>query len=294
MSNKLWLCGQCPGIGELNNLLDIVKISSYFDGLCWCVNYKHEDFSDDDGTYELLFKNKGKGKILRANWVQLHNIGMNIAIHSGPPRHSNWICLLDSQETLKEEFLKNLRYNIKNWENDNINTITWNGRPYIFKFYEWQTIEPTSAHCLLHPIYSKILDIKQEDKVVYHDNYVEFGDFLINKKKFENTRLLSGVKYSLYKVSNQLQMFYKGNEYQQHEWARRSFCQLLESKNYSRTLEGLESFFKNKDNITNDIKKYLQFEWVFADFYKYKILGLTLDEVLKNRQIKLNEEDFEK
>jgi hypothetical protein len=282
MSNKLWLCGQVGGSGQFDNLKDLVLLKDYFDGLCWTVNYNEEDFSDDDGTYRLLSENKKEGKILRTNWVNINSIGMTMALQCGAIKHGDWVLFIDSQELPKESFLKEVRNKILEWEANEVYSVWW-GRPYLFKFFEWQTFQPTSVHTMLSPIYGKTLSIQDESKVKYDQNGVHFADFIYNKKKFENSMLLHGVKYCLFNVTNQMSMFYKDKELEQHEIARMSFCQHIEKLGYPRTLDGLEQFFKNKENISKEMIDYLNFEFVFRDFYRYKVLGHSLEEIFKDR-----------
>ena len=198
---KLFCCGQVGGSGEVNNISELVKLKDYFDGFSWTINYQKEDFSDDDGTYKILLDNKKDGKILRSNWVNINSLGMTMAIQSGAIKHGDWIIMLDSQELPKKAFLENIRDNISKWDKNGIYSVWW-GRPYIFKFFMDMTFQPTSCHCMVNPIRGDYTSIQDESKVVYDDNGVHFGDFIYNKKKFINSMLLHGVKYSLFNISN--------------------------------------------------------------------------------------------
>lgn len=277
---KIWCCGQVGGQGELANILEIVSLKDYFDGFSWCVNYQNEDFSDDDGTYKLLNENKKAGKVVRANWVNINSLGMTMAIQSGVIKHGDWIILIDSQEILKIEFLKSLRENIEKWEKEGVGSVWW-GRPYIFQFSMEMTFQPQSVHCMVTPVHGKAISIQDESKVRYEDNGVHFGDFLFNKKKFNNSMLLHGVKYSLQYVSNQFNMFYQDESFQQHETNRRRFILNLENLGFERTLDGLEKFMRSEH--IKEFKEYLNYEFVFRDFYRYKILGHDINDIVKDR-----------
>jgi hypothetical protein len=278
---KLWLCGQVGGSGEINNLESLLKVKDYFDGLCWCVNYNTEDFSDDDGTFEFLTENKKEGKIIRANWVNINSLGMTMALQCGKIKEGDWVVFLDSQEELKVQFASELRANIEELEKRGVESLWW-GRPYIFKFHEDMTFQPTSVHCMVSPLRGQAISIQDESKVKYDEGGVHFGDFIYNKKKLENSMLLHGVKYCLFNVTNQMSMFYQGKELEEHESSRIWFNRFLTKNGYERTLNGLEKFLR-EENMNELVKSYLNFEFVFRDFYRYKILNHPIDEIIKTR-----------
>lgn len=280
---KIWLCGQVAGKGEIENIKEICSLNSYFDGLCWTVNYQKEDFSDDDGTYLELNKHKKEGKILRSNWVNVNSLGMTMALQCGAIKFGDWVLFIDGNEIPKKEFLQNMRENFEKWDKEEVYSMWW-GRPYAFRFFPEMTFQPTSCHCMVNPIIGKAVSIQDEAGVWADDGGTHFSNFIYNKKKKENSMLLHGVKYCLFNVSNQMQMFYpKNTEYTEHEAARRSFCKLLDEKGYKRDLAGLEEFFSKKDNLTDEIIDYLNWEHVFNSFFRYRFMGHSIDEIMIDR-----------
>jgi len=282
--SKIWITGQVSGSGELENIKELVNISSPFvDGFCWCVNYAKDDFSDDDGTYSFLNSHKKEGRIVRANWVNIHSIGMTSAIQSGPIKHGDWLWILDGNEIPKLGFLEKLKENIKEWESKKVGCVAW-GRPYLVRFQMSMRFEPQSAHCTVQPINGNIISIVDESKVRYDENGCHFGDFIYNKKNLDNSTILHGVKYCLYNVTNQMAMFYpEPKDFREHETRRQMFVLYLQSLGYESNLNGLEQFFR-KGSFTPEEIEYIDWEFVWKDFFRFKILGQHRDEIVRNRK----------
>lgn len=282
---KTWIVGSVAQFGEEENIRELVKTFKYFDGAFFNVNYNDPETLLDyigNNTYRNLFNHKGEGKILYTPWLKRHDWAMNAFLNMIP--NGDTFMYIDAQELPKQQFLENLPALIEDCKGKNIKAVGWN-RPYLIieKTPEMQFVG--NPHAWLHGINGQQLNIADESKVVYDSGGVHFGDLLYNKKKLENTTLLHGVKYSLYDLpNNQFSMFYPKNpEFTQHEAARRSFCKLLDEKGYTRDLAGLEDFFSKKENLTEDIINYLNWEFVFRDFYRYRILKQNLDGILKDR-----------
>ncbi|MEK6879175.1 MAG: hypothetical protein AABY22_06175 [Nanoarchaeota archaeon] len=289
MKPKIWICISAAARGQEENLTYLAtKCFSYFDGAIITLNFNAVENPLVNPTYFILDKFKKNGRILINSWVGLHYISMTMFLQTNLIKNGDWVLVLDSQELVKKEWLEQLRVRTEKYEKEGVTSMFW-GRPYYFK-YNNQMTYVGQPHCWPYPLTpGKIDNIQDEQNVKYDDSGVHFSNFIYNKKKFEDTMLLHSVKYYLYNISNQPQMFYKDDELLKHESARQAFCQLLDDKGYERTLEGLEKFFRNKDNLTDDLLLYVNSEWVFLDFYRYKILGHELKEILNTRHtFKLN------
>jgi len=205
---------------------------------------------------------------------------MNAFLHMIPI--GDWFLAIDAQELPKTEFLEGMRETVENCNSKGVNSIWWN-RPYLMKKSVGMEYRG-NPHCWPSPLEGNYINIVDESKVKYDEGGVHFGDFIYNKKKRENTMLLSGVKYSLYDPpNNQFTMFYKDKEFSEHERARIVFCHRLKNGGYSLDLDGLESFFRNRNNLTKEIIDYLNWEFIFRDFYRYKILKHSVDQIIKDR-----------
>lgn len=283
---KLWIAGSVAAFGEEENIAELVKTFHYFDGACFSVNYNQSWVPNSrvlpNKTFSLLEGYCKGGKILWVPWIKRHDISMNIFLKAGVIRPNDFFLYIDAQELPKKEFLENIHKIVGDCKKQNITAIHWN-RPYFIQ-YQHDMHFVGNPHAWLQGIKGKQVNIADESKVKYDLGGVHFGDFIYNKKKFENSMLLSGVKYSLYDPpNNQFNMFYPGEDFSEHEQKRQEFCNLLDDLGYKRDLNGLEEFFRNKDNITDEIINYINFEWVFSNFIRYKIFRHSLDEIMKTR-----------
>lgn len=281
---KVWICGIVPINGQEENISELIKTFKYFDGAIFVINYiNSEECNKNNPTFFLLNQYKKDGKILFTPWIKRHDYAMNVFLKCGLIKNNDYFLAIDSQELPKKEFLENLQSTIKQCIEQDIGGIWWN-RPYLIRYQSNMRYE-NNPHCWPYPLNGNQINIANELKVKYElDGTVHFGDFIYNKKKKENTMLLSGIKYSLYDPpNNQFSMFYQGQQLEEHEQKRQQFCDLLDNLGYSRDLEGLEQFFRKKENLTQQIKDYLNDEFVFRDFYRYKILGHKLEDIMKDR-----------
>jgi len=283
---KIWICGSVAQFGEEENIKELVKTFKYFDGAFFNVNYNDVNLVNtivsSNETFHLLNLHKGNGKIVWTPWIGRHDWAMNCFLNMIP--NGDAFVYVDAQETLKVEFLEGMRALFKEQAANGVKSIWWN-RPYCILEKTPQMQFVGNPHAWLNGIQGKYINIANESKVVYDKGGVHFGDLLYNKKKRENTMLLHGVKYSLYDLpNNQFNMFYTGVEFMEHEKRRQIFCALLDKLGYSRDLDGLEKFFREKWNYYRlDLIEYLNFEFVFRDFYRYKILKHSIDEIIKDR-----------
>lgn len=283
---KIWIAGSVAQFGEEENIRELVKIFKYFNGAFFNVNYNDVKnigpCCSIQETFDLLDENKGEGKIVWTPWLGRHDWAMNSFLNMVP--NGDCFMYIDAQELPKVEFLEKLPELLETCKKDGISSIWWN-RPYVILNKTPEMEFRGNPHAWLNGLSNKYINIADESKVKYDDGGCHFGDFIYNKKKLENTRLLHGVKYSLYDLpNNQFQMFYPKNpEYTEHEAARRSFCKLLEDKGYSRDLAGFENFCRDKKNLTREIIDYFNWEHVWNSFYRYKILGHSIDNIMLNR-----------
>lgn len=284
---KIWLAGQVAGMGERINIEELVKLSNYFSGLCFCVNYQNEDFSDDDGTFKLLQSHKGNGKIIRSNWVNINSLGMTMAIQCGKIRDGDWVFMIDAQELPKSQFLENLPDFLQYLENQGIGSVWW-GRPYIFKFNSQMTYQPTSCHCFPTPLTGKTASIQDESKVVYDEGGVHFGDFIYNKKKLDNSILLSSAKYWIcHNLSNEAvnQFGQLGQQIvEEKEMFRREMRNYLQNDlnidlyNFNELI----SYLKKKE-FPNKFIEYMDTDPFLNIVFRYFVLNQDRGTILANR-----------
>lgn len=283
---KIWLCGQTSAIGQLENIKSIIDTAEYFDGLCWTINYQDNSFKDD-GVFDLLNKNKKDGEIIKMQWIGSHAIGMNAFLKCQKIKINDWIFNIDAQETPKKEWLKNMRSMIDQCEEQGIGAIYWN-RPYIFKrTYGMEFVgEP---HAWPQPMQGYYINIADESKVVREDNAIHFGDFLYNKKHFDNTMIRHSAKYWFYEISNETYNQYSTqgeNILIQKEKSRREFKRYIWDKYNIKTYDDFINFI-NKNGIKQidkSIIDYIEQEKVLKCAIRLDILKHDRYNILKERE----------
>ena len=288
--SKIWLCGQVAANGQSENIKAVVKAFPYFDGAIWTINYsEYNTYSDSAyilSEAAVLQKGDFGFRSLRTVWHNLHSPGMTMFLQCGEIKEGDWVMVIDCQEELKEDWLKNMRSFLADCEAQHISAIYW-GRPYIFRF------EPTmryvgDPHCWPTPFYpGRHISIQDESKVVYDAGGVHFGDFLYNKKNMDDTMIVHAFKYSfVYNISNEMQNQYGkfGQEVVDfHEKERLNFRRLWR-ENLGRELT-IESFIDYCKVLKSNsmVEEYIEFENVFKDYYRLKVLRQDRNTVLSNR-----------
>ena len=277
--------------GQINNIKEIVKTFDYFDGAVWLVNYNNDNYNDDDGVYELLSKHKKQGRILKAPWVNLHDLSMDLWLKCGVIKQNDFFLNIDAQELPKKEFLDKLDYYCDLMDKNGIGALGWN-RPYFIRYDEQQLLQGGHTHCWVGPIKGTFLNIVDESKVVYQgEEGVHFGDFLFNKKKFDDTMLLHAARYQIcYEVGNETaNQFGKfGNEaVQHHEKLRQQLRRYLQDElnlNISNFNDLIAFFKQDKSKYPAQFIEWTENDDALKTVFRYYVLGQTRQEILKQRQ----------
>ena len=260
---KLWCCGITSNSEE--NIKDLIESTKdYVDGFCWTV---HTDSKDK--TLQLLEDNKKEGKIIQVPYIKHHGISAMFWMCCGIIKNGDWVVINDSKEKLNNFWLSKIRNDIEEYNKEGIGAVYCSGRPFLFKYYDFQIMEATPHWYLKHPV-GKVVAIPEEEK----DNYI------INKRKLDPTEhfCLHDIKYMWeFGVSNQCEAFYSkygGHVYNFHETQRRKFRILCQQElNLEYTLKSLEEYLKSTRDYPQWFIDYFELEFSFSEFFRLKILG---------------------
>lgn len=284
--SKIFICGIVSSEAPLEEIHRSAAQFISFDGAVWVVNYPTDDYSNTD-VYDILVANKGCGRILKAPWVFNHSLSRNIYLNSGVFKEGDFIFSPDIQEIFQPDFLANIRAIVDDWEKQDITGIAW-GRVYAFKYSSGLEYRG-SPHEFLHNLRGKIASVQDESKVVYHENSVEFGNFIFNHKDFTNSMLMSSVKYSLcYEVSNEsLNQFGKfGNEVVREQelkrYELRKYLQSILGKQQF-SLDDIVNYWKSQAVLQPKMLDYIENDDQLKTLYRLKILCQTRQEILTKR-----------
>lgn len=302
---KIWICGQIGVNGSEENILQQINNFKYFDGAVYSINYNESlinsktgelDFFDCDGykdnagrIIENFIRKCGLlGEVIYTKWVNLHHISPTIIMQSGHFNEGDWILFIDSPEILKEEFASTLKDRIAEWKANGFTCAGWN-RIYLFEWNPNIVFIGSPHQSPANIRQGKYFELCDESKVKYTEEGCHFGDFILNKRKQENSHIIHATKYTFcYNLSNQLTMFYSGQELNEHEFNRQQFIKWFKLETGSEnTLENLESYLINthKNKSYNEyLIKYFDYEFIYKDFFRFKVLKHSLKEILDTRK----------
>lgn len=270
--NNLFLCGITSNEEEkISDLISSTK--NYFDGYVWCVDTN----INSDSTYELLEKNKGKGKIVRHPWVNAHDWQANEWLYSGIFQEGDWCFIADSSEKPTENWCSSMRKMINDLEARGVDSVFCSGRPFLFKWSPYLFFFLT-PHWSLQGLVGNSVTIPEKEK----------SNFIINKRDLNPAKHYQehDTKYYLYGRSNQIEAFY--GKYGQkvvnyHESLRREFRKRLIDRGYETNLNGVTVFFK-KEEFDEFDRNMIELEFCLSEFYQRAILGMDfVKEIVPKR-----------
>lgn len=277
-NQKIWL-----GLITYNELKNITEMTESLD---WCDGIVAVDHGSTDGTFELLESKKKEGKILRLPWMNLHYVSMTAVLQCGVIRPGDWVYFLDSQERVTEEYAKEIRSAITDYQAQGIGCVHW-GRPLLFQ-KSVGMVYRENPHCHPYPLVGNVLDVRDESTVSWKGEELHLGKYLISKKNLDDTTILHGSKYYFYELSNQTLMFYGGFRKEigiHHEMMRQQFLIYCQEKLGLKP--GMDAFVEylkeNQSNLDPQIVDYMELEFPMKDLFRFKILGQSRHEILKNR-----------
>ena len=171
----------------------ISNIYPVFNGIVAIVNQP-----SNDGTYELLKRNKRNGKIIKVNWTPNHGFLMNHLLFYGEIKEGTYCLYLDSPESLTDEFIRIIPGLLEEFEEKNVVALFWNERPYIFKYNQYMEFHG-AYHWGLSGLKGNIVTLPDKDK------------YIINKRN-ENPEIsycFNPIKsYICYPLSNETTIMY--------------------------------------------------------------------------------------
>lgn len=284
--SKIFICGIVSSEAPLEEVRRSVSQFTSFDGAVWVVNYPTDDYSNTD-VYDILATNKGCGRILKAPWVFNHSLSRNIYLNSGVFKEGDFIFTPDIQEIFQPDFLANIKAIVNDWEKQGIGSIFW-GRAYGFRYNDDLQYHQ-SPHEQLYGLKGKMADIRDEKGVKYHENSVEFSNFLHSYKSFDNSMLLSASRYWLtYAVSNEvLNQFgrYGNDVVREFEIKRRELRRYLqETLNINIfNIKDIIFYLKNTVDYPQKLKDYIEDDDFLKTIFRFFVMNQTRQEILANR-----------
>lgn len=266
--------------------LMVNNIYPTFKGIISLVN-----LPSNDGTIEILEKNKGEGKVITQIWTQNHAFLMNHLLYYGGIKNGEYCLYLDSPESLTDYFIEQLPSLLEDFEKNNIGALFWNQRPYIFKYNPYMEFFG-AVHWGLTNINGKIITLPDKDK------------YIINRRK-ETPKFfgsINGTKYYLcYLLGNDTQLVY--GKYGQdvvshHENLRRQFQMYCidKLKLNINTLDDMINYMKkikNKEVIPdNYFIDMVELEFRLSELFQIEVLNQDFMSSIVPRRYRFSFKDY--
>jgi hypothetical protein len=274
--SKLWLIGITQ-----NSLKDIDEMTAdimpFINGLVFV------DHFSNDGTKELLDSRKGDGEIISIPFLNNHSWSMNACLNSDKIQLNDWFILLDSSERLSIDFATNISNFIKELEKYNVKTV-YHYSKLVMAQYNPNMMFIGSPHWGLHNAQSPASRLEDSFPIPRHCIYSTR-----NQTRPADHWINHFLKYYLYKTSNHLLLGREDNikEFSVHEEIRNKFrIYCLDILNINPLkVDSLLEYCKN-NTLDYQIKWFFNFEPILNDFYCYRVLSHSLEEVKKRRDNK--------
>lgn len=256
----------------------ISNIYPTFDGIVAVVNQP-----SNDGTYELLLENSGKGRIIKVNWTPNHAFLMNHLLFYGGIQENQWCLYLDSPESCTNLFIQRLPNIIENFNNNGVDAIYWDDRPYLFKYNSYMEFYG-AVHWGLKG--TQGIHVTSSDK----------NDYIINRR-LNNKNLAwcyNGSKYYVcYPLSNDVYstyIKYGQDTVDNKEKERRSIRKYLR-ENLNLNLDNLNDLIEymqkieRKEVIPDDyFINAVELNFRLSELYQLKVLNMDfMGEIAKRR-----------
>lgn len=275
---KIYLCTVTQN--QERHIDEMTADQSWYDGIVAV------DHFSTDNTFNILNARKKDGVILQMPWLNLHYMGMTAVLQSGKIRPGDWVYMLDSQERVIPSFVQNIQERLTEYESQGISTLVW-GKPFLFR-KTLGMVYNGNPHCFPSPLADKIINVQDESQVVWGKDFLQLGQYMLNKKNRDDTEILHGAKYYFYEISNQTLMFYGQfgeNVLNAHENARRNFILSLEEElKIKPTFDIFLEYVKNNiNNLNPNLIEYIELEFPLKDAIRMKVLGQTRQQILNKR-----------
>ena len=265
--SKIYLCGMTGD--RLKDITEATSCYDYFDGLVFV------DHLSKDGTKELLESRKKDGLIISRPYVKQHHHSQNEILYSRYIKNESWIFWIDSPERIETKWLETIRKDIEEYNNNGIGAVYFSGRPYLFKYYDFQSFFGSPHWGLNYPM-GKVICFGEENKYLYIKNNRDENP--------EDSYCLHPIKYwFVFNPSNECNIMYSkygSNIVEKHEKIRQEFRLYCEFKlNLSlNSLDDLIEYMKKieKKEIISDeyFINVVDNEFRLSELYELKVLNL--------------------
>jgi len=272
---KVFVCGITQN--QLNNIAGLVKSSQdYVDGFIFV------DGLSTDGTFEFLEANKKEGKIIQREWSNDHDLQMNLFLRSNVMKNGDWFFVRDSTERISENFLKNIKLSIKDFELQGITSLYIHNKIFLCKYSDYLYFNG-SPHWGLHGIQGRSISLDAEDSL--YKNKLDLFESDVRQNRGEGWQINQNIKYYFCygRSNNQLMHYYDNGKtpelYKQKEGDRINFRNICFNLGIEFSLSSLKQFIEQNGILNNDLLPFFKNEILLKNWYRFNILNHSEAEI---------------
>ncbi len=280
--NQIWLAGMWRGNKKVLEQ-SIGSISKYFNGIVAVVDSRAK-IEDIDWLHSI----KGKGEIIRKQWVNDHAHTSNEVLLCGKMQAYDYFVWIDETDQLKESFCQALPEILQNFQRQNIGA-AYLDHPFILRYHDCLRVV-CSPHWGFGNVIGNIISLSNIRG--YSKDYYLTNLRSRDKESHDKSCLLNPSKYFWeYGVSNHCELLYGkyGKEkvyyHENRRQMMRIYCKL--TLKIDNTLEDLERYFLEhfgKKDYDSQLIDWIEDEVSLQDFFRYKILKQDLmKDIVLNR-----------
>ena len=264
---------------RVNDFKEIVEYSNkYFDGLIYV------DHFSTDGTYELLEANKKAGKIIQRPYYKQHSHSQNEILFCRHIKSFDWVFLNDSSERILPKWLDTMKADISKYEKDGVGGVHFSGRPYLWQYFDNQQFMG-SPHWGVQGLVGNQISFGEENKKLYIQNNRDLN-------RLEHYVMHPIIYWYCHNPSNETASVYSKygtemfNEFEILRQFFRRYCECYLNLSVD-SLDDLVNYMmkiKERKIIPDPIFiESVEKEFRLSELFQIKALGLTLEELVKNR-----------
>lgn len=267
MTRKIWFAG-ISGPGSLENLKELLEpIKQYFEGIVWVLH-------DSVGHAEDTYLQNINADVIHYHYNQRHNESRNQYLWNGPIQQDDWVCTCDDLERVVPAFAKDLHNLIDLLEAARVTTVYYYGKVLLFKYHESCRFDGTPHESFRRQDGSGV-------SLELSANFPDEKDIRVNMRPVKRTDPFHWVdhycRYMLFPWGSNHSLLGLENRstnvtqaFQIRESKRLGFIAEIRKRGYTVDLNGLRAMLSVPLDAT--MKKFLNEEKVWQDFYRYHIL----------------------
>lgn len=241
------------------------------------------DHGSTDGTRELLEERKGAGVILDKKWVRDHSYSMNAFLLEGGMQTGDWFIIRDSMERFNPDWVANIDRFLSIEFMKGTRSIFNYGKGFAFVYNDYMRFFG-NPHWGIDGIRHNVIDLKDSFSEERKEHTWRIKDGEPGGRPFDN-KINHEARYAwVYGNSNHLLLGLENDHdsFRRAEFIRANAREKARFSGIEMTLDGLKDYMVSLED--QDLSIFVNSHRVWANFYRYHILGTPFEEIEKTEK----------